>query len=74
MPKPADVLERWTQEHARIQLHAGVLEDVRTLEYTQQVIESGAKTHYQLQDAELAIRQAHHWVQEICGPYPEGRS
>jgi Rieske 2Fe-2S family protein len=73
MPKPADVLERWTQEHARIQLHAGVLEDVRTLEYTQQVIESGAKTHYQLQDAELAIRQSHHWVQQICGPYPEGR-
>jgi phenylpropionate dioxygenase-like ring-hydroxylating dioxygenase large terminal subunit len=73
MPEPSDVLERWTQENARIQLHAGVLEDVRTLEYTQQVIESGAKTHYQLQDAEMVIRQSHHWVQQICGPYPDQR-
>ncbi|HTK65522.1 MAG TPA: SRPBCC family protein [Pseudonocardia sp.] len=70
MPKPTNVIERWTQENARIQLIATLLEDVRTIEYTQDVINSGAHTHYQLQDAEIGVRHNHHWVQQFAGPYP----
>ena len=71
MIPPTTPIERWAQEAGRTQLHAGILEDMSTLENTQSVIASGAKSHFFLQDQEIGVRQSHHWVQRFAGPYPE---
>jgi len=69
-PPPENATQRWTQEVSQSKFHAGVCEDIKTLEHTQQVLESGAKQHYHLSDQELLVRQSHELVQKICGPYP----
>lgn len=68
--EPKNATERWTQEVSAALFHNGVLEDLKTLEHTQSVIEGGAKKEMYLQDNEILVRQNHELAQKLCGPYP----
>jgi phenylpropionate dioxygenase-like ring-hydroxylating dioxygenase large terminal subunit len=62
--------ERFSQEYSAAQIRDSVLEDVRTLEYTQSVLASGAKTHFNLSDQEVLVRANHVLNQRLAGSYP----
>jgi phenylpropionate dioxygenase-like ring-hydroxylating dioxygenase large terminal subunit len=68
---PQTPTQRWVQEVNNVTTHVIALEDMRTMEQSQEVIASGAKNHMQLQDHEFALRVSHHWNQQIAGPYPK---
>ena len=68
---PRNATERWMHEVANSLHQFGLLEDFNAQERTQKIITSGAKSHFHLQDNEFAVRFAHHWVQQLAGPYPE---
>jgi phenylpropionate dioxygenase-like ring-hydroxylating dioxygenase large terminal subunit len=55
-PCPSNAAQRFSQEHARITFRDLIMEDASTMEKTQTVIASGAKTHFMLQDEELLLR------------------
>ncbi len=69
--EPESVGERFSQEYGAMHLRDSVLEDGRTMEYTQQVLKSGAKRHFQFSDQELLPRLNHLLTQEFAGPYPK---
>ena len=53
---PADAGERFALEHSKCMNRDAWLEDFSTLETTQTVLGSGAKTHFILQDEEILLR------------------
>ena len=55
-PRPRNAAERFSQEHARVTYRDVIMEDASTMENTQAVIASGAKTHFNFQDEELLLR------------------
>ena len=71
MRPPRHATDRWAHEVSNTAFQFGVLEDFLTLERSQEVMASGAKTHMYLQDHEFNVRLGHHWVQQMAGPYPE---
>jgi len=56
LPAPRNAAERFSQEHARVTYRDLIMEDASTMENTQSVIASGAKTHFNFQDQELLLR------------------
>lgn len=63
--------ERFSEEYAAIALRDSILEDTRTVEYTQSVLSSGAKTHFTFSDQEALVRGHHEMTQRWAGPYPD---
>jgi phenylpropionate dioxygenase-like ring-hydroxylating dioxygenase large terminal subunit len=63
-PKPQTPGQRFSQEYSKMVFRDALLEDAQTVEATQSVIASGAKTHFQLHDEELLIRHDHQVRQE----------
>lgn len=72
--EPQNATERWTQEVSHTFFWSGVGEDLKTLENTQDVIESGAIKNFTLSDQETGVRQNHELVQKACGPYPDSKN
>jgi Rieske 2Fe-2S family protein len=68
---PVSHSQRWVHEVANATLHAGVLEDLRTLEPMQRSVESGAIRTMPLHDEEFMIRFCSTVNQQLAGPYPE---
>lgn len=71
MRPPSNATERWMHEVSNSVFQFGLLEDFAAQERSQRVLASGAKTHMVLQDHEYPVRHAHHWGQQLAGPYPE---
>lgn len=63
--EPRTWRERIGQEFTIVQMREGLLEDLTTLEATQQGLESGALEHLVLSDQEIAIRHHHEVVESI---------
>jgi phenylpropionate dioxygenase-like ring-hydroxylating dioxygenase large terminal subunit len=72
-PEPARPSQRFSQEYAAAQLRDSILEDIRTLEFTQSVLSSRAKTHFNFSDQEVLVRANHLLTQKLAGPYPAVR-
>lgn len=66
-PRPRNAAERFSQEHARVTYRDLIMEDASTMENTQSVITSGAKTHFNLQDEELLLRHDNKVLAEYMG-------
>ena len=67
---PKTPSERFSQEYAAIELRDSILEDTKTVEFTQSVLSSGAKTHFNFSDQEVLARANHIMTQKLAGPYP----
>lgn len=67
--KPKNAAEAFAQEYSKILYRDVLLEDMGTLEYTQAGLSSGAKTHMQLQDNEIAVRHSYKVVEDFVGFY-----
>jgi phenylpropionate dioxygenase-like ring-hydroxylating dioxygenase large terminal subunit len=72
-PNPRNAAERFSQEHARIVYRDLIMEDASTMENTQTVIASGAKTHFNFQDEELLLRHDNKVLAEYMD-LPGGRA
>jgi phenylpropionate dioxygenase-like ring-hydroxylating dioxygenase large terminal subunit len=66
-PEAEDPGQRFSQEYSKVSTRDVLLEDGSTLEQTQSVLASGAKTHFHLQDDEIAVRHFHKVVQDYVG-------
>lgn len=55
-PQPQSAGQRFSQEYSKTFFRDVLMEDANTLENTQQVLASGAKTHFILQDQEILVR------------------
>jgi phenylpropionate dioxygenase-like ring-hydroxylating dioxygenase large terminal subunit len=71
-PHPANAAQRVSQEHARITFRDLIMEDGSTMERTQSVIASGAKTHFQFQDEELLLRHDNKVLADYIGVRDSG--
>ncbi len=72
-PKAQNAGERFSQENSKVLLRDILLEDGPTLENTQQVLASGAKTHMHLQHQEIAVRHAAKVVEDHVNYYGSAR-
>ena len=70
-PQAENAAQRFSQEYSKVLLRDALLEDASTLEATQSMLASGAKTHFVLQDQELLVRHAHTVIEEIVGFYAD---
>lgn len=68
-PKAQNAGQLFSQEYSKVLTRDVLLEDGSTLEASQSVLASGAKTHYILQDHEILVRHAHTVVEEWVGFY-----
>ena len=59
---PRNAGELFCQEYNKVGLRDTLMEDTVAHEKVQQVLKSGAKTHFHFQDEELALRNFHHAV------------
>jgi phenylpropionate dioxygenase-like ring-hydroxylating dioxygenase large terminal subunit len=66
-PQPVNAAERFSQEHARVTYRDLIMEDGSTMERTQSVVASGAKTHFNFQDEELLLRHDNKVLAEYIG-------
>jgi phenylpropionate dioxygenase-like ring-hydroxylating dioxygenase large terminal subunit len=66
-PRPCNAAERFSQEHARVTYRDLIMEDASTMENTQSVIASGAKTHFNFQDEEILLRHDNKILAEYMG-------
>jgi phenylpropionate dioxygenase-like ring-hydroxylating dioxygenase large terminal subunit len=66
-PRPKNAAERFSQEHARVTFRDLIMEDASTMENTQSVIASGAKSHFNFQDEELLLRHDNKVLAEYIG-------
>ena len=73
-PQAENAAQRFSQEYSKVLLRDALLEDASTLEATQSMLASGAKTRFVLQDQELLVRHAHTVIEEIVGFYEDGSS
>jgi hypothetical protein len=71
-PRPRNAAERFSQEHARVTFRDLIMEDASTMENTQSVIASGAKTHFNFQDEELLLRHDNKVLAEYIGAIKQG--
>ena len=70
-PEPQNVGQRFSQEYSKTFFRDVLMEDANTLENTQHVLASGAKTHFILQDQEILIRHDHKVHEDHVGFYGE---
>jgi len=68
-PKASSAGQRFSQEYSKVIFRDVIMEDCSTLEMTQSVLASGAKTHFVLQDQELLIRHDQKVHEEFVGFY-----
>ncbi len=61
---PQNAGQRFAMEHSKCMNRDTWLEDFSTLETTQTVLGSGAKTHFQLQDEEILIRHFYQTLEQ----------
>ena len=69
-PKAQTAGQRFMQEYGHVLFRDIILEDGRTLEETQSMLSSGAKTEFPLQDQEIFIRHSHHVVAQMINGQP----
>lgn len=62
--RPETNSQRWADEYAKVLQRNAWLEDTATMEDTQDALESGAKTHMNLQDDEVLIRHGYHVLEK----------
>ena len=65
LPKTKSPAHRFSQEYSKTIFRDALMEDGRTLEETQAMLLSGAKSEFFLQDEELLVRHSHHVIQEM---------
>jgi phenylpropionate dioxygenase-like ring-hydroxylating dioxygenase large terminal subunit len=70
MQPPRDAGDAISQEFNKVMLYDVLLEDLYTIENTQRVLRSGANTHLQFSDHELACRHAYETVARMLGVQP----
>lgn len=70
-PKAKSAGQRFSQEYSKIIFRDVIMEDCSTVEQTQSVLASGAKTSFVLQDQELFIRHDHKVHEDYVGFYQE---
>jgi phenylpropionate dioxygenase-like ring-hydroxylating dioxygenase large terminal subunit len=68
LPSPRNAAERFSQEHAKVTFRDVMMEDGSTMEHTQSVIGSGAKTHFNFQDEEILLRHDNKVLADYIGP------
>jgi phenylpropionate dioxygenase-like ring-hydroxylating dioxygenase large terminal subunit len=68
-PKAKNAGQRFSQEYSKVIFRDVLMEDCNTLEHTQSVLASGAKTHFVLQDQEILIRHDQKVHEEFVGFY-----
>ena len=66
-PETKTVGELVSREFSKVGFRDAILEDINTLEATQSVLASGAKTHFILQDNELCVRHAYKVLEDYIG-------
>ncbi len=71
-PPATSVEQRFAQEYSKCLFRDALLEDLSTLEETQQALATRAKTHFLLQDNEVCIRHGHKVVEDHVGFYSGG--
>ena len=71
-PQPENAGQKFSQEYSKVLLRDILMEDGTTLENTQEVIASGAKSHMQLQHQEICVRHAYKVGEDYVGYY-QGR-
>ena len=64
-PKAQTVGQRFMQEYGHVLFRDIILEDGRTLEETQRMLDSGAKKEFYLQDEEILVRHSHRVVEQM---------
>ena len=69
-PKAQTAGQRFMQEYGHVLFRDIILEDGRTLEETQSMLSSGAKTEFPLQDQEIFVRHSHHVVEQMINGQP----
>jgi phenylpropionate dioxygenase-like ring-hydroxylating dioxygenase large terminal subunit len=72
LPRPRNAAERFSQEHARVTFRDVMMEDGSTMENTQSVVASGAKSHFNFQDEEILLRHDNKVLAEYIGPTKQG--
>jgi hypothetical protein len=68
-PQAKTAGQRFSQEYSKVIFRDVIMEDCSTLEQTQSVLASGAKTHFVLQDQEILIRHDHKVHEDFVGFY-----
>ena len=68
-PRPKSAAERFCQEYSKVLLRDILLEDAKTMEQSQLVMASGAKTHFILKDEDLLIRHDNKVREDFIGFY-----
>jgi hypothetical protein len=68
-PKAKTAGQRFSQEYSKVIFRDVIMEDSSTLEQTQKVLASGAKTHFILQDQEILIRHDQKVHEDYVGFY-----
>ena len=66
---PETPAQRFSQEYAHLLMRENWLEDTGTMEATQSMLSSGAKTHFQLQEYELLLRHFYQVLENYVGFY-----
>ena len=69
-PKAQTVGQRFMQEYGHVLFRDIILEDGRTLEETQRMLDSGAKKEFHLQDEEILVRHSHRVVEQMIAGQP----
>ena len=69
-PKAQTAGQRFMQEYGHVLFRDIILEDGRTLEETQSMLRSGAKTEFPLQDQEIFVRHSHHVIEQMIDRQP----
>lgn len=67
LPRPRNAAERFSQEHARVTFRDVMMEDGSTMENSQSVLASGAKTHFNFQDEEILLRHDNKVLADYIG-------
>ncbi|MGH8007099.1 MAG: aromatic ring-hydroxylating oxygenase subunit alpha, partial [Candidatus Binatia bacterium] len=70
-PQATSAGQRFSQEYGKVLFRDVLTEDANTLEKTQSVLASGAKTHFILQDQELLVRHDQKVHEDFVGFYRE---
>ena len=68
-PKAKTAGQRFSQEYSKVIFRDVIMEDSSTMEQTQRVLASGAKTHFVLQDQEILIRHDQKVHEDYIGFY-----
>ena len=69
-PKPETAGQRYNQEYGHVLFRDIILEDGNTLEQTQSMLRSGAKTEFPIQDEEILVRHGHYVVDQMIHGRP----